>query len=137
MKFVVTTPKSIEKGNVNIMVTFYSFIVKFILALNLELSKPQLNHVLTFVQGIILTDGRMTVTQIRRSTHEKRDLSCMTRFLNESPWCPNRVKRKRLQFMMERIKKARMKQGDSRSITFFIIDDTQSKKDVLPNKWKG
>ncbi|MFZ3590467.1 IS701 family transposase [Bacillus sp. DJP31] len=121
----------------NIMVTFYSFIVKFILALNLELSKPQLNHVLTFMQGIILTDGRKTVSQIRRSTHEKRHLSCMTRFLNESPWCPNRVNRRRIQFMMERIKKARLKQGDSRSITFFIIDDTQSKKDRSTKQMEG
>jgi flagellin-specific chaperone FliS len=63
------------------MVTLYSYIVNFILALNLKLSKPQLNHVLTFMHGIILTDGRKTVSQIRRSTHEKRDLRswCLSR----------------------------------------------------------
>ncbi|MDQ0254142.1 hypothetical protein J2S74_001515 [Evansella vedderi] len=65
----------------NIMVTFYSPIVNFILTLKLCLSKPQMNHIFTFVNGIILTDGRINVFQIRRSTNEKRDLSCMTRFL--------------------------------------------------------
>jgi hypothetical protein len=95
------------------MVSFYPAIVKFILALHLGLSKPQLNHTLLFVYGIILTDGKKTVAQIRRSTHEQRDLSCMTRFLNEAPWCPNRVTRRRQQFMTKRIKKRRAKQGDT------------------------
>mgnify|MGYP001442254632 CR=1 FL=1 len=119
------------------MVTFYSHIVNFIFVLGLSLSKPQLNHVLTFVNGIILTDGRMTVTQIQRSTNENRDLSCMTRFLNESPWCPNRVTRRRLNFMMKQVKKARTKKGDLRPITFFIIDDTQYKKDRSTRNMEG
>jgi SRSO17 transposase len=121
----------------NIMVTLYSYIVKFVFALQLGLSKPQMNHVLTFMQGIILTDGRKTISQIRRSTHEQRHLSCMTRFLNESPWCPNRVTRRRLQFMMEKIKRIRSKQGDTRPLAFFIIDDTQSKKDRSAKRMDG
>lgn len=40
------------------MVSFYPAIVEFILALDLELSNPQFNHTLTFVNGIILTDGK-------------------------------------------------------------------------------
>jgi len=118
----------------NSMVTFYSYIVNFIFALGLGLSKPQMHHLLTFIHGIILTDGRKTVSQIRRYTHESRDLSCMTRFLNESPWCPNRVTRRRIQFMMNKIKKIRAKQGDTRPLTFLIIDDTQSKKDRSTNR---
>lgn len=119
------------------MVTFYSHIVKFIFALQLQLSKPQLNHLLTFMHGIILTDGRINISQIRRSTNENRDLSCMSRFLNESPWCPNRVTRRRLQFVVNRIKKSRSKAGDSRPIVFFIIDDTQCKKDRTTKRMEG
>lgn len=119
------------------MVTFYSHIVKFILALQLQLSKPQMNHLLTFVHGIILTDGRINVSQIRRSTNENRDLSCMTRFLNEAPWCPNRVTRRRLQFVIKRIKSSRSKAGDTRPIVFFIIDDTQCKKDRSTKRMEG
>lgn len=119
------------------MITFYSYIVKFLIALRLELSTPQMNHALTFMQGIILTDGRKTVSQIRRSTHERRDLSCMTRFLNESPWCPNRVTRRRILFMMEKIKRQRVKKGDVRPIAFLIIDDTQSKRDRTTTRMEG
>lgn len=119
------------------MVTFYSHIVNFLFALGLGFSKPQIHHVLTFIHGIILTDGKKTITQIRRSTHETRHLSSMTRFLNESPWCPNRATRRRIQFMMDKIKKIRSKQGDIRPIVFLIIDDTQSKKDISTRKMQG
>jgi polysaccharide deacetylase 2 family uncharacterized protein YibQ len=54
----------------------------------------------------------------------------MTKFLNESPWCPNRANRRRSQFMMNKIKKIRAKQGNTRAMTFLIIDDTQSKRDI-------
>ncbi|MDQ0415836.1 IS701 family transposase [Mesobacillus stamsii] len=120
-----------------IMVTFYTYIVNFIFALGLGFSKPQTRHVLTFIHGIILADGKKTVSNIRRFTHETRDLSSMTRFLNESPWCPNRANRRRIQFMMEKIKKARAKQGDTRPITFLIMDDTQSKKDSHTHGMEG
>ncbi len=119
------------------MVTFYSHIVNFLFALGLGFSKPQIHHMLTFIHGIILTDGKKTITQIRRSTHETRHLSSMTRFLNESPWCPNRATRRRIQFMMDKIKKIRSKQGDTRPIVFLIIDDTQSKKDISTRKMQG
>lgn len=119
------------------MVTFNSYIVKFIIALQLQLSKPQMNHLLTFIHGIILTDGRVNVAQIRRSTGDARDLSCMTRFLNESPWCPNRVTRRRLQFVINRIRRARAKAGDTRPIVFLIVDDTQSKKNRSTKRMEG
>lgn len=119
------------------MVSFQTAIVKFILALGLQISKPQMNHMLNFIHGIILTDGKKTIEQIRRTTHEPCALSNMTRFLNESPWCPNRVTRRRLQFMIEKIKRKRAKQGDTRPIVFFIIDDTQSKKDRSTKKMEG
>jgi hypothetical protein len=89
------------------------------------------------MHGIILTDGRKTVSQIRRSTHEKRALSCMIRFHNESPWCTKNVTQKRIEFIREQIKKTRVKMGDSRPITFFIIDDTQSKRDRSTTHMEG
>jgi hypothetical protein len=46
------------------MVSLYLPIVKFILALKLEFSKPQLNHLFTLVHGIILCAGRKNITQI-------------------------------------------------------------------------
>ena len=119
------------------MVTRCSYIVKFVLSLHLMLSKPQMNHVITFMQGMVLCDGWKNISQIRRVTHQPRDLSCMTRFLNESPWLPNRITRRRQQFIMEKIKRARAKRGDTRPVVFLIIDDTQCKKDVSTKHMEG
>ncbi|PLR75298.1 hypothetical protein CU633_21845 [Bacillus sp. V3-13] len=116
------------------MVSFHTTIVKFVLALGLTLSKPQMKHLLSYMHGIILAAGRKNVTQIMNSTGKKRDLSSMTRFLKESPWCPNRVQRRRMSFLMEKIRKDREKAGDSRPIIFFIMDDSSCRKTPAARK---
>lgn len=120
-----------------LMVPSYMPIVNFVLALGLLFSRPQTDHLNTFIFGFILTDGRGTISDIQRATYERRHPSCMTRFLNESPWCPNRAKRRRIEFMRKRIQKARAKQGDRRPIVFLIIDDTQCLKDRSTSKIEG
>lgn len=62
------TTTQIHKGDVILMVTFYSYIVNFIIALGLGFSKLQNHHVFMFIHGNILTDGKKTVFQIRRPT---------------------------------------------------------------------
>ncbi|WP_081954154.1 IS701 family transposase [Paenibacillus sp. FSL R5-0345] len=121
-----------------LMVSLYmSMIVKFILVLKLELSKPQLNHVFTLVHGIILCAGRKNITQIRNVTRQDRHLSSMTNFLNHSPWCVNRMQRRRMQFALEKIRAKRVKSGDSRSLMFLIVDDTCCKKDKSTKKMEA
>jgi hypothetical protein len=46
------------------MVIVHLTIAKFILALNLGLTKPQHNHMLALIHGIILCEGRKNITQI-------------------------------------------------------------------------
>jgi SRSO17 transposase len=111
------------------MVTFYTAIVKFLLALRLQMSEPQFNHLLHIVHGIILCEGRKNISQIRRSSGDYRHLSCITRFMKNSTWNANRIQRRRMQFLMEKIRRERAKRNDHRPITFFIIDDTSCKKD--------
>ena len=111
------------------MATFYIAIVKFILALELNLSKPQHEHLLAMAHGIVLCAGRKNITQIRSAAGHDRHLSSVTGFLNHSPWSPNRMQRRRMHFVMERIRKAHVRQGDLRPIMFIIVDDTYSKKD--------
>jgi hypothetical protein len=118
------------------MVTFYSAIVKFVLSLQLQLSRPQRNHLISIIHGVILCEGRKTVSQIRNTTDQYRDLSCITRFLKESPWCVNRVQRRRMKFLMEKIQRTRTKKGDTRSIVYLIVDDTSCKRIPQPSIWK-
>jgi len=136
-KLKVTTTTLPIKGDVKTMVTFYSAIVKFVLALQLQLSRPQQNHLISIIHGIILCEGRKNMSQIRKATDQYRDLSCITRFLKESPWCVNRIQRRRIQFLMEKIRRTRAKKGDTRSIVFFVIDDTSCKKDPSTKHMEG
>ena len=101
------------------MVSLYLPIVKFILALKLEFSKPQLDHLFTLVHGIILCAGRKNITQIRHAARGDRHLSNVTNFLNHSPWCVNRMQRRRMQFVMEKIRAKRAKSGDVSATCIF------------------
>jgi len=115
------------------MLTFYSYIVKFIFALHLGLSKPQMNHLLSLMHGIILCEGRKTVTQMRRQTKAQRDLSCMTRFLSESPWNHHTVNRQRLRYLRGLIQREQAKCPD-KQVVFLLLDDSNCKKDSSAKK---
>jgi SRSO17 transposase len=119
------------------MVTFYLSIVKFIFALHLQLSKPQRNHVLALMHGIILCAGRKNITQIRNAARQDCHVSSVTNFLNHAPWCINRLHRRRMQYILETIRKQRVKKGDARSLLFFIVDDTSCKKDKSTKKMES
>jgi SRSO17 transposase len=119
------------------MVTFYLAIVKFIFVLKLELSKPQRKHLISMVHGIILCAGRKNITQIRNAARQDCHLSSMTNFLNHSPWCVNRMQRRRMQFVIETLRKQRAKKGDTCTPVFFIIDDTSCKKDKSTKKMES
>jgi len=119
------------------MVTLYTAIVKFVLALCLELSRPQRQHLIAFIHGLILCEDRKNISRIRHATDQYRDVSSMTRFLKESTWCHNRVQRRRTQFLLERIRRSRSKHGDNRSLVFLIIDDTCCKKEKSTMRMEG
>jgi hypothetical protein len=89
------------------------------------------------MHGMILCEGRKTISQIRNQTGQYRDLSCITRFLKESTWCHNRVQRRRIEFLIKQIQRSRQKKGDDRSLVFFIVDDTCARRIRRPSVWKG
>lgn len=119
------------------MVTLYMPLVKFFFALQLQLSRPQRNHMLSLMHGMILCEGRKNISQIRNQTGQYRDLSSITRFLKESTWCHNRVQRRRMAFLMDRIRRSRQKKGDERSVVFLILDDTCCKKETSTKRMEG
>jgi SRSO17 transposase len=121
----------------NTMVTLYSELVKFIFVLQLRFTAPQQNHLVHMLHGIVLCEGRKNITQLQRAAKGYRHLSCMTKFFKHSPWSVNRVQKRRLQFLQERIRRERSKRGDPRSIIFLIIDDTCCKKDVSTQHMEG
>ncbi|WP_150273644.1 IS701 family transposase [Paenibacillus tepidiphilus] len=116
------------------MVTLYLPIVKFILSLHLQMSKPQLGHLFTLGQGIILCAGRKNITQIQHAAKGDRHLSSTTNFLNHSPWCVNRMQRRRMERIIKRIS---AKAGDTCAPVFLIVDDTCCTKDKSTRKMEG
>lgn len=133
-KLLVTHPQYPKEEMSRNMVTFYSAIVKFVLAFQFQLSAPQHNHLLHMVHGIILCEGRKNIAQIRNATDDYRDLSCITKFLKNSTWCVNRMQRRRMQVILEKLCRERAKRGDHHPITFFIVDDTGCTKDNSSKK---
>ncbi|MFB5270035.1 IS701 family transposase, partial [Paenibacillus enshidis] len=105
------------------MVNLHAVIVKFIFALQLGFTAPQLRHLVAFVHGIILHEGRKTVTQIGRVAGVNRHLSSTTRFLNESPWSVQHLQQRRLTLLLEQIRRTKGKR-----VVFLLIDDTACKK---------
>ena len=115
------------------MVTVYSHIVNFILLLQLSLSKPQRNHLLSIMHGIVLCDGRKTITAMRRQTKTNRDLSCMTRFLSESPWNHHTINRQRRRFLQQLVRREQKKCPD-KQLVFLLVDDTGCMKNATTRK---
>jgi len=76
---------------------------KFILSLRLGFGKPQIRHLVSIVNGIILCEGRKTTSAIREAAGKERHLSSTARFLNESPWCVNRMQRRRMERVIQTI----------------------------------
>ncbi|MDQ0874544.1 hypothetical protein QFZ77_003203 [Paenibacillus sp. V4I3] len=71
-----------------LMASLYLPIVKYILALKLEFSKPQLGHLFTLVHGIILCAGRKNITQIQQAARGDRHLSFQySHEAGKSVWC--------------------------------------------------
>lgn len=103
---LVTTHTTFSKkrGCPNSMVSVHVAIVKFILSLQLEFSAPQIGHLISIVNGIILCEGRKNISTIRDAAGKPRHLSSTTRFLNESPWSVNRMQRRRMERIMQHIR---------------------------------
>jgi SRSO17 transposase len=119
------------------MIIVYQTIVKFILSLQLELSTPQMNHLISMVHGIILCEGKKNTTQINRAAGERRDPSSVAKFLKESPWAPNRMQRRRINALIKKMQSKRKQRGDTRSAVFFAVDDTVCQKDRSTKSMEG
>lgn len=117
------------------MVSIHVAIVKFILSLQLEFSKPQIRHLSSIVNGIILCEGRKNISTIREAAGNERHLSSTTRFLNESPWSVNRMQTRRMERIMQAIRNQPRNRG--KQIIFLLLDDTSCKKESTTRRMEG
>ncbi len=59
-----------------------SEILNYINSLNLDFSKPQVNHLSNLVTGIINIDSKRNISNLSNKVLSSKDRSCVTRFLN-------------------------------------------------------
>ncbi|CAM4134412.1 transposase [Paenibacillus alkaliterrae] len=117
------------------MVFVHVAIVKFILSLQMGFSKPQIRHLISIVNGIILCEGRKNISTIREAAGKERHLSSTTRFLNESPWSVNHLQKQRMERIMQSIRKQTRNRG--KRIVYLLLYDTSCKKESTTRRMEG
>lgn len=102
-------------------------LVKFFMAIGLQviLSKPQITHFLYLVAGIIGGSGRLTISNIHRTTAAPGAISNDTRFLGRSPWDYVLVNGYRKEYVGECFQR-QVRPG---AVGFFMLDDTTMARD--------
>lgn len=93
-------------------------ILNFLDQLNLDFSKPQLNHLANLMTGIINIDSKRNISNISSKILNAKDRSCMTKFLNNSPWNVQSLDHLRIKKVLA---SAKLK---SKEPVFIAIDDT-------------
>ncbi len=63
-----------------------SEILNYINSLNLDFSKPQVNHLKNLVTGIISIDSKRNISNLSNTALSSKDRSFITKFLNNSSW---------------------------------------------------
>ena len=70
------------------IVVHSSILVNYLMALGLELSKPQSKHSVNLVDALILLKGRQTVCRLARKLLKGRTIFFAWDFFTYSPWLP-------------------------------------------------
>lgn len=93
-------------------------VLNFIDNLNLKLSKPQLSHLLNLMTGIVNIDGKRNISNISNKILQAKKRSCITKFLNNSPWDEDLLNNARIKYALQRIS------PKEEEPIFVAIDDT-------------
>lgn len=61
-------------------------VIKFLLLLKLNLSKPQQQHLVNFIEALLACEGTKTIAKLNRLILDTTDQSAFTDFFTYSPW---------------------------------------------------
>lgn len=95
-----------------------SEILNYINSLNLDFSKPQVNHLKNLVTGIISINSKRNISNLSNTVLNSKDRSCVTKFLNNSPWNEEPLSITRLNNILTQVK------PKANEPIFIAIDDT-------------
>jgi len=87
------------------------------------MSRPQFRHFLRLVLGLILPSSKKkTVQAIAESYASGRDRSCVSRFLEHSPWAIEKAVNQALDILYRQLPKQRL------GLSYLILDDSANEK---------
>lgn len=94
-------------------------------------SKPQQHHFQTYVVGLIIGEGRRTITNVNatRLPEERKDDSSVSRFVQNYKWSEDEVERQRVTLARaEIITWLDNREGDRPMTTYLVFDDSTHEK---------
>lgn len=108
----------------------------FFLALQLTLSKPQQEHVLNVMDGLIVGQGRKTLSDLCRLRVEHPDPKAMADTFRESPWTANMIRSPLRRFLVKTIFRLAQALG-AEPLVFLSLDDSLTAKHKATRHLQG
>lgn len=103
-------------------------LASFVLALELALYQPQMQHLIRLVDVLMVCDSRKTLSNLYRQFVEELDPKTAADFFRESPWTPGDVNQARQRFMLTQLLKLADRLGQHVPLRV-SVDDSLGKKD--------
>ncbi|KAI9129716.1 hypothetical protein ON05_034205 (plasmid) [Acaryochloris sp. CCMEE 5410] len=104
--------------------------------MSIPLSKPQQQHVLRIVEGLIVGNGRKTLSHLYAQWVDAPDASAVADFLRVSTWSEQSLDKRlgeiNLADVIERVQR-----GGSSPVVYVSIDDSTSSKDKDTHALEG
>lgn len=89
-------------------------------------SNPQYRNLTHYLLGLVLCEGKRTLTRLSRSHAICESYNRLHHFISESPWAEDEVNNERIQIMKQHVESMAAKTHEP--IGFFIGDDTTNPK---------
>jgi len=105
-----------------------AMLINFLLSLCLSLSKPQSQHLERVMEGLIVGEGRKTLSALYRQWVDAPDVSAVADFFRASPWSAIELNQARQRLAMEDLF-ARVKTSGAKPIAWVSFDDSLVVKD--------
>lgn len=102
-------------------------LASFVLALELALYQPQMQHLIRLVDALMVCDSRKTLSNLYRQFVEELDRKTAADFFRESPWTPGDVNQARQRFMVAQLLKLADRLGQHVPLRV-SVDDSLGKK---------
>lgn len=111
-------------------------LITFMLALQLSLSRPQRDHVLNVIAGLIVGQGRKTLSDVCREHVEQPDPKAMADTFRESPWTANLIRSPLRSFLVRTALRLARAVG-AEHLVFLSLDDSLTVKGQATRHLEG